>query len=95
MDDKAVATDIVEVEKVGAAVISSAAGAASGASAVVTQEIEREPLPHELESDLAQAKGAVGKLHTFMQNLGGIESLVKADLIAVLNEAGKFLSKLV
>jgi hypothetical protein len=85
MDDKAVETSV----------IASAAGAASGASAVVTQEIEKDPLPHELESDLAQAKGAVGKLHTFMQNLSGVESLVKADLVAVLNEAGKYLSKLV
>lgn len=77
--EKSIASDVADAEKV----IAPAQATAAGVSTVSP------------DADLAQAKGAVSKLHTFMQNLGGVEGIVKADLIAALNEAGKYLSKLV
>jgi len=46
------------------------------------------------EHALAAAKGSAGKLHTFFQNVGGVESLVKADLIALLDEFGAAVHKI-
>lgn len=46
------------------------------------------------EHALAAAKGSAGKLHTFFQNVGGVESLVKADLLALLNEFGAAVHKI-